>query len=218
MADEPPPMNQLPATQLEAQLHRILERAFAHQPFPIDATPNLAFTPNAMVTGACSFPFCARTQPTATAQPFRAYTPRTCLYCGKSSHGSGEMAKLFGDILPDRFGTLGSSLYTLFQMMTLESWSEANVRPILEHQPLAWMFFVPFILVATFVVLNLFIGVIVDSIQTLRAERESADSRAAREASAAASAAAHADQEAVIIEIRALRSELAALRAGAGGR
>ena len=125
--------------------------------------------------------------------------------------------KLYGEILPDRFGTLGLSLYTLFQMMTLESWSEANVRPILEQQPLAWMFFVPFILIATFVVLNLFIGVIVDSIQTLRAERESADSKAARAAGEAATAAAHADQAALLAEIRALRTEVAALRAERGG-
>jgi voltage-gated sodium channel len=125
--------------------------------------------------------------------------------------------KLYGDILPERFGTLGLSLYTLFQMMTLESWSEANVRPILAQQPLAWMFFVPFILIATFVVLNLFIGVIVDSIQTLRAERESADSKAARAASEAATAAAHADQAALLHEIRALRTEVAALRAERAG-
>lgn len=125
--------------------------------------------------------------------------------------------KLYGEILPDRFGTLGLSLYTLFQMMTLESWSEANVRPILETQPLAWMFFVPFILIATFVVLNLFIGVIVDSIQTLRAERESADSKAARAATEAATAAAHADQAALLHEIRALRTEVAALRAERAG-
>jgi len=126
----------------------------------------------------------------------------------------GVMAtKLYGEILPERFGTLGTSLYTLFQMMTLESWSEANVRPILAQQPLAWMFFVPFILLATFVVLNLFIGVIVDSIQTLRAERESADAEAAREAAATL----HADQEAMLAEIRALRAEIAALRAERAG-
>ncbi len=75
----------------------------------------------------------------------------------------------------------------------------------------------PFILLATFVVLNLFIGVIVDSIQTLRAERESADAKAARLASGEAAAAAHADQEAVIAEIRALRADLAALRAERAG-
>jgi voltage-gated sodium channel len=121
--------------------------------------------------------------------------------------------KLYGDLAPERFGSLGASLFTLFQMMTLESWAEANVRPILETQPLAWMFFVPFILLATFVVLNLFIGVIVDSIQTLRAERESADVRAAEAATQRAAEAAHADHEAVLAEIRALRAEIAALRA-----
>jgi len=118
--------------------------------------------------------------------------------------------KLYGDILPERFGTIGLSLYTLFQMMTLESWSEANVRPILAQQPMAWLFFVPFILIATFVVLNLFIGVIVDSIQTLRKQRDAADP-------ATVAADAHAremeeEQHALLREIRALRAEVAALR------
>lgn len=120
--------------------------------------------------------------------------------------------KLFGEILPDRFGTFGDSLFTLFQMMTLESWAEANVRPVLEHQPMAWLFFVPFILVATFVVLNLFIGVIVDSIQTLRAQRESADASVALAAADAARTEAHADAQVLLAEIRALRAEVAALR------
>jgi voltage-gated sodium channel len=115
---------------------------------------------------------------------------------------------LFGDILPERFGTLGNSLFTLFQLMTLESWAEATVRPILEHQPYAWMFFVPFILVATFIVLNLFIGVIVDSIQTLRTEGEAA----AEAKHAAEVAAAHAEREEILRELRALRAEVAALR------
>lgn len=118
--------------------------------------------------------------------------------------------KLYGEILPDRFGTLGSSLYTLFQMMTLESWSEANVRPILEVQPMAWMFFVPFILIATFVVLNLFIGVIVDSIQTLRKQREASDPDAV--AADAHSREMEEEQHALLHEIRALRAEVAALR------
>jgi len=126
----------------------------------------------------------------------------------------GVMAtKLFGDILPERFGTLGNTLFTLFQMMTLESWAEANVRPILAQQPLAWMFFVPFILIATFVVLNLFIGVIVDSIQTLRESRGSAEAAAAQVASEAARNAAHLDTQTLLAEIRALRQEIAELRA-----
>lgn len=124
--------------------------------------------------------------------------------------------KLFGTIMPDRFGTLGDSLFTLFQLMTLESWAEATARPVMEQAPMAWLFFVPFILIATFVVLNLFIGVIVDSIQSLRAREPSADARIALAAADAAAAEHRADQAAILAELRALREELRALRAGRG--
>lgn len=75
--------------------------------------------------------------------------------------------KLFGEHFPQWFGTLGESFYTLFQIMTLESWSMGIVRPVLEVQPLAWMFFIPFIIIATFTILNLFIGIIVSTMQEL---------------------------------------------------
>lgn len=73
---------------------------------------------------------------------------------------------LFADRFPDWFGTIGSSAYTLFQIMTLESWSMGIVRPVMEVFPHAWLFFVPFILITSFAVLNLFIGIIVDAMQT----------------------------------------------------
>ncbi|MEM9350317.1 MAG: ion transporter [Pseudomonadota bacterium] len=63
------------------------------------------------------------------------------------------------------FGTLGRSLYTLFQIMTLESWSMGIVRPVLAVYPYAWAFFVPFIMVTTFAVVNLLVGLIVNSMQ-----------------------------------------------------
>ncbi len=74
--------------------------------------------------------------------------------------------KLFGASFPDWFGTLGRSMYTLFQVMTLESWSMGIVRPIMESHSYAWMFFIPFICIATFTMLNLFIAVIVNAMQT----------------------------------------------------
>jgi voltage-gated sodium channel len=74
---------------------------------------------------------------------------------------------LFGQNFPDWFGTLGRSLYTLFQIMTLESWSMGIVRPVMETYPWAWAFFVPFIVIATFTILNLFIGIIVSTMQEL---------------------------------------------------
>jgi voltage-gated sodium channel len=62
---------------------------------------------------------------------------------------------------------MGNSAFTLFQVMTLESWSEGVARPIMEKMPYAWIFFLLFILIATFVVINLFIAVIVDSLNNL---------------------------------------------------
>jgi voltage-gated sodium channel len=75
--------------------------------------------------------------------------------------------RLFGATHPDWFGSLGASLYSLFQIMTLESWSMGIVRPLMESHPWAWAFFVPFIVIATFTILNLFIGIIVSTMQEL---------------------------------------------------
>ncbi len=75
--------------------------------------------------------------------------------------------KLFGDSHPQWFGSVGASLYSLFQIMTLESWSMGIVRPVMEVHPHAWMFFVPFIMIATFTILNLFIGIIVSTMTEL---------------------------------------------------
>ncbi len=90
--------------------------------------------------------------------------------------GSVMATKLFGgDCTPctpeqaanfqDWFGTIGSSAYSLFQIMTLESWSMGIVRPIMQVYPYAWAFFVPFILVTTFATVNLVVGLIVNSMQ-----------------------------------------------------
>ena len=70
---------------------------------------------------------------------------------------------LFGADFPQWFGHIGRSMYSLFQIMTLESWSMGIVRPVMEIFPYAWAFFVPFILVTSFAIINLFIGVIVDA-------------------------------------------------------
>ncbi len=74
---------------------------------------------------------------------------------------------LFGEAFPQWFGSLGASLFSLFQIMTLESWSMGIVRPVMEVFPWAWIFFVPFIVIATFTILNLFIGIIVSTMQEL---------------------------------------------------
>ncbi len=110
--------------------------------------------------------------------------------------------KLFGESFPEWFGDLGASLYTLFQIMTLESWSMGIVRPVMEAYPYSWLFFVPFILCTAFTVLNLFIGIIVSAMQ----EEHDAEADANRQA-------IHDDTGLILEEVKALRTELKALRA-----
>lgn len=75
---------------------------------------------------------------------------------------------LFADTTPIYFGNLGRSIFTLFQIMTGESWSEAVARQIMEEHPFSWIYFVSFIVIVSFVVLNMIIGIIVDSINELK--------------------------------------------------
>ena len=80
--------------------------------------------------------------------------------------------QLFGEQFPQWFGSLGDSLYTLFQIMTLESWSMGIARPIMEVYPLAWLFFVPFIFIVTFIMINLIVAVVVDAMNHLSENQE----------------------------------------------
>ena len=84
----------------------------------------------------------------------------------------------FGDDFDTWFGNIGRSMFSLFQIMTLESWSMGIVRPVMELFPWAWTFFVPFILVTSFAVLNLFIGIIVDAMQSQNTEKENSATEA----------------------------------------
>jgi voltage-gated sodium channel len=85
---------------------------------------------------------------------------------------------LFGEIAPEFFGTLGASMFTLFQIMTVEGWPDI-ARGIMAEMPGAWLFFVVFLLLATFTVLNLFIGIIVSSMEELHEEQKAAKRQAA---------------------------------------
>ncbi|MDT8343072.1 MAG: ion transporter [Thermohalobaculum sp.] len=117
---------------------------------------------------------------------------------------------LFGREFPQWFGTLGESLYSLFQIMTLESWSMGIVRPVMEKFPNAWVLFIPFIMCTTFAVLNLFVGLLVNTMQ----------------AAVEAEAEAELDKMRTILQeensqlaaqIAALHDEVKAIRAGQGG-
>ncbi len=116
--------------------------------------------------------------------------------------------KLFGERFPEWFGTLADSAYTLFQVMTLESWSMGIVRPIMEIYPYAWVFFVTYILISTFTMLNLFIAVVVNAMQAEHAKEVQAE---ADNAAGAAPA-----QRLLQAEMQALRGEVQKLREALG--
>jgi voltage-gated sodium channel len=112
--------------------------------------------------------------------------------------------KLYGDNYPQLFGTIGISAFSLFQVMTLEGWAAEIVRPVMETHPHAWVFFIIFILITSFAVLNLFIGIIVDSMQREH-EAEIAQDRIRSEA----------NFDEVLAELRALRRDVDTLSGGA---
>lgn len=112
--------------------------------------------------------------------------------------------KLFGEAFPQWFGSIGESMYSLFQIMTLESWSMGIVRPVMDTYPFAWAFFVPFIIITSFAVLNLFIALIVNSMQSVH-ERS-------RELAEAEARHAHDEREALSRQVAALAAEIRDLR------
>ncbi|MBI1236681.1 MAG: ion transporter [Alphaproteobacteria bacterium] len=113
--------------------------------------------------------------------------------------------KLFGGS-SEMFDTLGASAFTLFQVMTLEGWAMDVARPVMEQYPFAWLFFLIFIVLTSFAVLNMFIAVIVDSLQSKHFDEE-------EERAAQSEAEAQEDREVIHEELKAIRAELQALRA-----
>ncbi|HUV20596.1 MAG TPA: ion transporter [Gammaproteobacteria bacterium] len=113
--------------------------------------------------------------------------------------------KLFAEHFPQWFGSIGESLYSLFQIMTLESWSMGIVRPVMVEYPYAWIFFIIFILIATFTMLNLFIAIIVNAMQSFT-EQENRERKVALDETRD-----HIEAD-LHRELAALRSEIAELR------
>ena len=104
---------------------------------------------------------------------------------------------LFGATAPEFFGDLGTSLFTLFQVMTVEGWPDI-ARSVMAQSPYAWIFFVAYLLIATFMVLNLFIAVVVNAMQSQVTEDLKGDGEA--------------HTRLILDEVRALRQEIEALR------
>lgn len=105
--------------------------------------------------------------------------------------GSVVAINLFRDTGDPRFDDLGSTILTLFQITTGDGWSDV-MRDLMVTRPLAWIFFLVYLLIGTFTMLNLFIAVVCS----------------AMESGTPASAA----DDRLLEEVRALREEVRALR------
>lgn len=124
--------------------------------------------------------------------------------------GAVIATRLYGATDPERFGNLGASLLTMFQILTLEGWPDI-MRETLETHPYAWLFFVPFVLIATFAILNLVVAVIVDSMQSgvqaaVAEEDEKRDTQLLTV------------EQGIEASLARIEKELAALRAAAGSK
>lgn len=115
---------------------------------------------------------------------------------------------LFGVLFPDWFGHLGRSLYTLFQVMTLESWSMGIARPVMEQVPWAWAFFIVFILFATFTMLNLFIAIIVNAMQTFQESEHQRTLESVAQVEKSAEQALHQEVKNLREELREIKTML----------
>jgi voltage-gated sodium channel len=125
--------------------------------------------------------------------------------------------KLFGGDNPELFGTLGKSLYTLFTVMTLEGWTNDVAKPVMQNHPYAWIFFVTFIVFTTFMVLNLFIGVVVNAMQREAERAEGAERDAEREMIKEEAAPILNELKRLRAEFAELRKDVASRPAGTGG-
>ncbi len=119
---------------------------------------------------------------------------------------------MYGAAFPEWFGTLGASLYSLFQIMTLESWSMGIVRPVMEQFPMAWLFFVPFIVITAFSVLNLFIGLLVTTMQSAVEDEAEAEFSNLRELVRSETDVVDAHVLELHKELKELRAEIAELK------
>lgn len=74
---------------------------------------------------------------------------------------------LYAEHYPEYFGSIGKSMFSLLQIMTLDDWAAGMARRMLEHYPSIWVYFTSFILTSTFIVMNVIVGVIVNAIEEL---------------------------------------------------
>ncbi|MFY0608680.1 MAG: ion transporter [Cyclobacteriaceae bacterium] len=112
---------------------------------------------------------------------------------------------LFGAEFPQYFGSLTDSLFTLFQIMTLESWASGIARPIISVESFAGVYFIVFILIATYTTLNIFIAIVVNTMNELHHRDIMEEEKHIKDF-------VHHENETLLEEVRAMRKELVEIK------
>ncbi len=103
---------------------------------------------------------------------------------------------MYGDAFPELFGDIGGSMFTLFQVMTFESWATAVARPIMAMYPYAWLYFLVFILLTAITLLNVMVGIVVEAVGTIsEAVKQKEAAKAAKNTAPKVRKAHEIDQE-----------------------
>jgi len=106
---------------------------------------------------------------------------------------------IFGETFTDWFGNIPKAMYTLFQVMTLESWSMGISRPVMDVFPMAWAYFVPFVLISSFIMMNVIVGIVVNAISEV-AEGKNRDKKAKEPKDPEAVRAQHIEEEIALVK------------------
>ena len=102
--------------------------------------------------------------------------------------------KSFREHDPAHWGSLGVSVLTLFEIVTLEGWVDV-MRPLVKVEPLAWLYFVSFVIISAYLVTNVFIAVVIRNLEQSMQERQQ-------------TAAAPASREEILRELRSTQQSL----------
>jgi len=108
--------------------------------------------------------------------------------------------QMFSSTDAENFGDLPTSLLSMFQVMTGDDWAKV-IQPVTDEHPVAWVFFITYILISTYIVLNLFIAV---AVEALEKQHQEDDNEVIDEVEQAESD--------VLAAIESLRSDVASLR------
>lgn len=117
------------------------------------------------------------------------------------------MTELFGAEYPQYFETVGISMFTMFQIMTLSGWEEV-ARDVMSQHPWTWIIFIFYVIISSYVIFNMVVAILVEGLQSEYSKEETRADREAARRDREASVRERAEQAEMARDLKALRAEL----------